>query len=1089
MAEQWDRDVYAQLMSTLGHGYPLWCQDYDSKAPPTRVGDLGYLTDDGDFTYLFNVFADASDLSNSGRIPPDFIPLTDLPEPAVERGPDMYEKNAVLTAYSGSNGRDETPVRVKFKAGHGYEFTCSAAQAAILILPDGGERYDSRFPHLLEEYAAANAHRWYKYFNGAGQQLQIRNGMLYLVTGFDKCRSLGNAYYSRRSKSPSISLKFSTTSTTTTGLDRSMRYSWDVQQHIHANSYCTGTPGSPVNQTIFLRGYSISVCPDPSKRRQTGSDVTDIPYSHSNRQTNAPVGISEQYKIINPSVLINNHILEHFPGPQVALTHDGNWMGMAGGGQNPLDAQFASYAIEKNLLSVREHFSLRNAWVAKGTASENPSTFALIIGIDEYKQKEYDLKAAVADANGFENFLVERLRTPSEHIINLRNDQATRKGIIDGFRSLIHDRRISPGKSAIIIYYAGHGATTSKPNEWKDWQTPDNKIELLCPTDMKMDVGNDDGVDGIPDRTISVLLRELATAKGNNITFILDCCHAAGMNRAIQPKNAKARRIINPPPLSVGCDSIIYSRASSGTTIASGFSGSLWGSHVLLAACQRHESAWEADGQGIFTRALLETLYKNPVNDLTYGSLMDRLVKSLEKPKQTPQLDGKYIHRRLFDYSDEQASNSMIRCSHELGKPDLVLHAGKSRGITVGSTFEIFETDLSDLKHPLAVATVSKVEAFTSLLVPPDHAFLHANKNHLVYARLREDPSANFYIYCDDSEFLTRIINADCELRFTVPVTAVQTRDEAHLCLTVEDSSVFFDRGKKIDLFNPIIDFPSRFPHGTQVSNTARIRTIISRFAHFTAQLSIPPSPLCVTDLISIEMKKLQRDGQSLTPVGKNLLLVIEDNKLDDKKPIEFFVDKLLHQNQHSRYGFTIRNKSEFDLYVYLFFFDGTSLAIEALYSSEMLMSSVHKEERGAVDMRLSKDDILNLGYGNSSMKPFVFTLPDGQDVDVSFFKFIVTPEPVGLGSIAQLSPFSDLAPRGISSVLASSDIPGSWASVVIPVVQRTAQAVVDPSSKTDSSEKSVPNTAEAVDDSSSKTESSERSIPASLFSLLLYLR
>ncbi len=225
----------------------------------------------------------------------------------------------------------------------------------FLSFPTAGERYDSRFPHLLEEYAAANAHRWYMYFNGATQQLQIRNGMLYLVTGFDKCRSLGNAYYSRRSKSPSISLKFSTTSTTTTGLDGSMRYSWDVPQYIHTKSYCTGTPGSPVNQTIFLRGYPISVRPDSSqslgvgqmmtsgrstdgsKRRRQQSfhsrrDVkkldTGIPYSHANRRTNTPVQISEQYKVnisalfdafpvlmrtcqvINPSVLINNHILE-----------------------------------------------------------------------------------------------------------------------------------------------------------------------------------------------------------------------------------------------------------------------------------------------------------------------------------------------------------------------------------------------------------------------------------------------------------------------------------------------------------------------------------------------------------------------------------------------------------------------------------------------------------------------------------------------------------------------------------------------------------------------------------------------------------
>ncbi len=105
------------------------------------------------------------------------------------------------------------------------------------------------------------------------------------------------------------------------------------------------------------------------------------------------------------------------------------------------------------------------------TFRETRSTFALVIGIDKYEQEEYNSKAAVDDANRFENFLLKRLRTPREHIINLRNDEATRKGIIDGFMSLIHDRRISPGKSAIIIYYAGRARIVPMPEVWTDWQT------------------------------------------------------------------------------------------------------------------------------------------------------------------------------------------------------------------------------------------------------------------------------------------------------------------------------------------------------------------------------------------------------------------------------------------------------------------------------------------------------------------------------------------------------------------------------------------------------------------------------------------
>ncbi len=135
----------------------------------------------------------------------------------------------------------------------------------------------------------------------------------------------------------------------------------------------------------------------------------------------------------------------------------------------------------------------------------------------------------------------------------------------------------------------------------------------------------------------------------------------------------------------------------------------------------------------------------------------------------------------------------MILCRHESGEPHLVLHAGLLHGITVGSTFEIFRTDLSDLQHPLASATVRKVETFISSLVLLDPTFLTSNKNRRVwYARLQIASGANFGAYCNDSNFLTRILSEDSEPRITVPVIAAKTPDDADLCLTVKDEVVFF---------------------------------------------------------------------------------------------------------------------------------------------------------------------------------------------------------------------------------------------------------------------------------------------------------
>ncbi len=246
------------------------------------------------------------------------------------------------------------------------------------------------------------------------------------------------------------------------------------------------------------------------------------------------------------------------------------------------------------------------------------------------------------------------MHVPEKNIDKLYNERATREAIIQSFRSLETNPEIIRGEAAIIIYYAGHGATAPKP-KWKDWDTLDNTIEMLCPVDMtppeldphtgKVDVK----VEGIPDRTISCLLRDLSTEKGNNIvrlqtshkvlqlranifqTLILDCCHSAGINRGAPPDpSAIPRQILGPQIISPECDSDIHSRKettrkSDEAPNGSGFSGSLWDSHILLAACSRHESAWEVQSAGVFTKELLRVMRGRSLTELTYRSLMDNL--------------------------------------------------------------------------------------------------------------------------------------------------------------------------------------------------------------------------------------------------------------------------------------------------------------------------------------------------------------------------------------------------------------------------------------------------------------------------------
>ena len=71
-------ETYQKLLLPKGHGFPLYFPDlYDSLPAACRdrgvtIGDVGIITDDGSFDFLFNVTLPCSDPINIGRTPPSF---------------------------------------------------------------------------------------------------------------------------------------------------------------------------------------------------------------------------------------------------------------------------------------------------------------------------------------------------------------------------------------------------------------------------------------------------------------------------------------------------------------------------------------------------------------------------------------------------------------------------------------------------------------------------------------------------------------------------------------------------------------------------------------------------------------------------------------------------------------------------------------------------------------------------------------------------------------------------------------------------------------------------------------------------------
>ncbi|KAJ7906015.1 caspase domain-containing protein [Mycena leptocephala] len=285
------------------------------------------------------------------------------------------------------------------------------------------------------------------------------------------------------------------------------------------------------------------------------------------------------------------------------------------------------------------------------TENDIRAIFALIIGIDNYIKTDElrTLRGAVNDARAFERYLLD-LHVPPSNIVLLENENATRAAILSAFKTHFLDNTNIPdrGGSSMILYFAGHGSRFEAPS---DLDAPERRVEAICPVDER--TVNDAGeyVHAIPDYVLVRLLSELADKKGTNITVILDCCHAGGMERDVE--GTRDARTAQSDSCSIPLDLDSHFWKGKNDTVQS---YRMWtessSSHVLLAACRAGETAREVqypDGtyHGRFTTHLVPLLQRTPLESATCAELLNLIPKKW--PGQTPYCGGARSNRLIFN--------------------------------------------------------------------------------------------------------------------------------------------------------------------------------------------------------------------------------------------------------------------------------------------------------------------------------------------------------------------------------------------------------------------------------------------------------
>ena len=271
--------------------------------------------------------------------------------------------------------------------------------------------------------------------------------------------------------------------------------------------------------------------------------------------------------------------------------------------------------------------------------------YALLVGIDNYNRVN-KLSGCVHDVKQVANYLTQRTTfnvelggKPTGKIKLLSDKEATRQGIIDGFR-----KHLSQATQAdtVLFYYSGHGTQEEADPIWDE---TDEQLECV--------VCYDGGATKtseflLTDKELRFLIHELYQKTAAHIVTVFDCCHSGDNTRNAALVEAtrtdvNERRVMRPGGGAFPArnwSEFLFASAIPQASIAGRKPADFLpqGVHVQMAACESDQTALEVAGEGVFTKTFLKTL-TDAGGNISYNTLRSRIRQYMRVGyEQTPRI-------------------------------------------------------------------------------------------------------------------------------------------------------------------------------------------------------------------------------------------------------------------------------------------------------------------------------------------------------------------------------------------------------------------------------------------------------------------
>jgi hypothetical protein len=351
-------------------------------------------------------------------------------------------------------------------------------------------------------------------------------------------------------------------------------------------------------------------------------------------------------------------------------------------------------------------------------AQSRPTSHALLIGIDHYSPPSgtalpvgasghatdsrfapgatwHSLQGPLTDVAAM-HLLLEQTYGFTD-IRELKDEQATRQGILDAINQLIADTQKG---DRVVIYYSGHGSQRLDTKSSKS-----QRDQTIVPVDAWK------GVKDIRDKELAVLFNKIVYDKQARLTAIYDSCNSGTMARGVTESVQRT--------LPYDDDDVAKER---GAVLESDLKRiPQQGDAIILAAAGPTQSAVEArypdDGQvhGAFTRALVRVLRQN-TQALSAEDVVSAVASILHADPldfQQPSVEGR-VHESLF--GDPVAAHELHVRVTKVAQGNLTLDVGSAGGFDVGTEFTAVKTDADGNKPILVVTSIDGPTSSTATI-------------------------------------------------------------------------------------------------------------------------------------------------------------------------------------------------------------------------------------------------------------------------------------------------------------------------------------------------------------------------------------